>query len=658
MAQEVDLSLEIVEEVAFEIEVDQEQSIEIELLETGPAGVGIPVGGSTSQVLGKASGTDYDTEWIDQTGGGGNMKIGENVIDASPRRALFTDDDGKLTDDVMKSKDISFFGGALTGKAVKPVNFVHDDSMLLGGIDATSFEGTESFGVLQSIDRSGSFAYTKVDFDNLDSVPPETLFLIAYDEATGKSSMFYYPNGIFTDPAPMFAIDETGIVVAGTQKFDKVVTELTDAVDTEIPTAKLLLDTKNALQTEIDTLTTDVGNLQTAVVKRMQLIGTYSFGSDTINFYDGRPSVDIDSYTPSSGEILRVRTAGTKDFGSGFVFAGVNDFIYYDNTEWKTIFNPSKVASFASNALLATGNAEQIQTLNTSTYPDLTELSRIKGVTSPLQTQLDAKKTDSMSTNKLLGRGTAGTGVIEEITLGAGLSLTGNTLNSSGGGSVATDSIWDAKGDIVVATGPDTAVRLPIGFDGQIPIVTSNETTGIRYARPASNHYFSSGSYTPSHAFNSTSGGNQTNGRMFYIPFTVGKRQVFDRSAIYHAAGVSNAGSITKIAIYNQDQTDDKPGPLLHDLGNIPLDTAASSAKELSFSVTLEPGAYWWGIVSQFTGATPSLSGGVASVGMPQGSIPVSSAFFVQNSVSGALPDPAAPNTFVSTAPVIWLRKA
>jgi hypothetical protein len=39
-----------------------------------------------------------------------------------------------------------------------------------------------------------------------------------------------------------------------------------------------------------------------------------------------------------------------------------------------------------------------------------------------------------MSTNKLLGRSTAGTGVAEEITIGSNLSLSGGVLSATGGG--------------------------------------------------------------------------------------------------------------------------------------------------------------------------------------------------------------------------------
>jgi len=39
-----------------------------------------------------------------------------------------------------------------------------------------------------------------------------------------------------------------------------------------------------------------------------------------------------------------------------------------------------------------------------------------------------------MSTGKLLGRSTAGSGAIEEISIGSGLSLSGGTLSATGGG--------------------------------------------------------------------------------------------------------------------------------------------------------------------------------------------------------------------------------
>ena len=38
---------------------------------TGATGVGVAAGGTTGQVLAKASATDYDTTWVDQSGGGG-----------------------------------------------------------------------------------------------------------------------------------------------------------------------------------------------------------------------------------------------------------------------------------------------------------------------------------------------------------------------------------------------------------------------------------------------------------------------------------------------------------------------------------------------------------------------------------------------------------
>lgn len=56
-----------------------------------------------------------------------------------------------------------------------------------------------------------------------------------------------------------------------------------------------------------------------------------------------------------------------------------------------------------------------------------------------LQTALDGKVDDSITTNKLLGRYSTGVGVVQEITIGSGLTLTaGGDLQATGGSTVSS----------------------------------------------------------------------------------------------------------------------------------------------------------------------------------------------------------------------------
>jgi len=50
-----------------------------------------------------------------------------------------------------------------------------------------------------------------------------------------------------------------------------------------------------------------------------------------------------------------------------------------------------------------------------------------------------------------------------------------------GGGAVATDAIWDAKGDLAVGTGADTAAKLTVGTNGQGIFADSAASTGLRW---------------------------------------------------------------------------------------------------------------------------------------------------------------------------------
>lgn len=81
----------------------------------GADGVGVPVGGTTGQVLAKNSNADYDTEWVDQTGGGGG-----GVTDHGALTGLSDDDHTQYHNDTRG--DARYYTKTLSDAAYEPKN--------------------------------------------------------------------------------------------------------------------------------------------------------------------------------------------------------------------------------------------------------------------------------------------------------------------------------------------------------------------------------------------------------------------------------------------------------------------------------------------------------------------------------------------------------
>lgn len=652
------INIEITESTPISLEIVEDTPVQLEITATGPAGLVQSIVAGTNVTVNSA---DPANPIVSATGGGGSgMQIGNEVVNALPRRALFTDDDGNLTDDVMKSKDISFFGGALTGKGVKPVNFVHDDSMVLGGVDATAFGGTENFGVLQSVSRSGALGYIKVDYDNLDTVPPESMFIIGYDAGTGKSSMLYYPNGQLTDPQPMFLIDETGIVVNGTQKFNAVVTELIGALDTEVPTAKAVADAIDAIVTGVDwgdiggTLASQT-DLQSALDAKENIItaGTsaqYYRGDKTFQTLDktavglgnvdntsdankpvstaqaaadnlrvlksgdtmtgnltiskAQPDLVINRTSDATSGLVRFETGAVPEWYFGLYSTGINNFELHRAsggasgfivryTDQYILVRYGMEMNYATADTIAIFNSsKQLISASTGTYPSLTELARVKGVTSNIQTQINAKgDVTSSSTNTFTNKTIDANG-------------TGNSITNLETADFATNVIDTSA---LMAAESDTRLASQKAIKARTTII-----------QPTSGDWYSMGGLSASTTPSLTS-----SGKLILHPIWLGAGTL-DRIAVSTSVA---AVSTYRLGLYKANPTTGLPDtqtPFL-DAGTVDMNaTAGVQAITISQAIK-DPGLYWGAVLVDAYTAQPtchcvvySSSSGVGIQGLPQ----------------------------------------
>ena len=208
-------------------------------------------------------------------------------------------------------------------------------------------------------------------------------------------------------------------------------------------------------------------------------------------------------------------TAATITTGSGTtasVGAGEIQWVYSTGSaavyasSWAPQTSPTFATSITgsyltASELLASDASKNIVSLDTATYPSLTELAYVKGVTSAIQTQLDGKAATgdvtagdlTMSTARILGRTTASTGAIEELSgtdVTAMLddftsSLSGLAPASSGGTTnfLRADGNWAAPagaGDMVTTNNLADVASAPTSLSNLIGSFSSNGLKVVR----------------------------------------------------------------------------------------------------------------------------------------------------------------------------------
>lgn len=152
------------------------------------------------------------------------------------------------------------------------------------------------------------------------------------------------------------------------------------------------------------------------------------------------------------------------------------------------------VIAATDTILVALGSLQAQITALTTTVGTKAPNARLINTTAPLagggDLSADRTLTTSMNTNKLIGRGTAAVGVMEEITLGTNLSFTGTTLNAAGGGTATvqdeavtqstTVTTFNFIGAGVTASGAGATATINIpGGAGDVSKIVSSGTSTV-----------------------------------------------------------------------------------------------------------------------------------------------------------------------------------
>ena len=157
---------------------------------------------------------------------------------------------------------------------------------------------------------------------------------------------------------------------------------------------------------------------------------------------------------------------------------------YYTLADWTTAGTETHLFTSNAQAQLKASELMVVPAENNAGVAKWTTVARVPRLTEQEYTPYDpteiAGSPDSVTGGQLLDR------ILYFFKQGTGVALPerGDSVTpwGGGGGSVATDTIFDAKGDLPVGTGSNTAAKLTAGANDTILVADSAQTTGLKWA--------------------------------------------------------------------------------------------------------------------------------------------------------------------------------
>lgn len=248
--------------------------------------------------------------------------------------------------------------------------------------------------------------------------------------------------------------------------------------------------------------------------------------------------------TPASGNI-----DGAATFVIAVNYGGVE--IAYNGTQWNVLQYFAASSGVTTTGSPANGNLTKFSGAATITNADLTgDVTTSGGVATTIANDAVtyAKMQDVSAASRVLGRGSAsGSGNVEELTLGSGLSLSGTTLSAASGSAAVISS-----GTYGSRPSAGTAGRLYFATDNRITYLDNGSSWGIVNKGPRSLVYepFVPGTYDDEFDDESFSGWTAVNDGSASVPtYTEGNDRLNinvpgGESAGELAAQMKNPGTI------------------------------------------------------------------------------------------------------------------